>query len=56
MVLFFLELSSRRVQIAGISASTNGFWMNQTRESRLRHGLLVAVRQWQSGGRLYDVV
>jgi transposase InsO family protein len=29
MVLFFIELSSRRVQIAGISASTNGFWMNQ---------------------------
>jgi putative transposase len=29
MVLFFMELSSRRVQIAGISASTNGFWMNQ---------------------------
>jgi transposase InsO family protein len=29
MVLFFIELSTRRVQIAGISATTNGLWMNQ---------------------------
>src|SRR3954452_2576907 len=28
-VLFFIELSTRRVQIAGISASADGFWMNQ---------------------------
>jgi hypothetical protein len=28
-VLFFIELSTRRVQIAGISAKANGFWMNQ---------------------------
>jgi putative transposase len=29
MVLFFIELSTRRVQIAGISALANGLWMNQ---------------------------
>jgi hypothetical protein len=29
IVLFFVELSTRRVQIAGISAQANGFWMNQ---------------------------
>jgi putative transposase len=28
-VLFFIELSTRRVQIAGISARANGLWMNQ---------------------------
>src|ERR687891_309901 len=29
IVLFFIELSTRRVQIAGISAAANGLWMNQ---------------------------
>ena len=29
MVLFFIELSTRRVQIAGISAVADGLWMNQ---------------------------
>jgi hypothetical protein len=29
MVLFFIELSTRRVQIAGFSAVANGLWMNQ---------------------------
>lgn len=29
IVLFFLELSTRRVEIAGISATANGLWMNQ---------------------------
>jgi putative transposase len=29
MVLFCIELSTRRVQIAGISAIANGLWMNQ---------------------------
>jgi putative transposase len=29
LILFFIELSTRRVQIAGISAKANGFWMNQ---------------------------
>jgi putative transposase len=29
LVLFFIELSSRRVQIAGISTTVNGLWMNQ---------------------------
>ena len=29
MVLFFIELSTRRVQIAAISAKANGLWMNQ---------------------------
>jgi putative transposase len=29
LVLFFLDLSSRRVEIAGIAASANGLWMSQ---------------------------
>jgi putative transposase len=29
MILFFIELSSRRVQIAGISATADRFWMSQ---------------------------
>ncbi len=29
MVLFFIELSSRRVQLGGIARSPNGFWMDQ---------------------------
>ena len=29
MVLFFIEISTRRVQIAGIAATANGLWMNQ---------------------------
>jgi putative transposase len=28
MILFFIELSSRRVQIAGISATADRFWMS----------------------------
>ena len=28
-VLFFMELSTRRVEIGGISATANGLWMNQ---------------------------
>jgi putative transposase len=29
MVLFFLELSTRKVQIAGIASTANGLWMSQ---------------------------
>jgi transposase InsO family protein len=29
IVLFFIELSSRRVEIGGISDAANGFWMSQ---------------------------
>ena len=29
IVLFFIELSTRRVQVAGISAAANGLWMSQ---------------------------
>ena len=29
IVLFFIELSTRKVEIAGIAASTNGLWMRQ---------------------------
>jgi transposase InsO family protein len=29
MVLFFIELSTRKVEIAGIAAGANGLWMNQ---------------------------
>jgi hypothetical protein len=28
-VLFFIELSTRRVEIAGIAATVNGLWMDQ---------------------------
>ena len=28
-MLFFIELSTRRVQLAGISTNENGLWMNQ---------------------------
>jgi putative transposase len=28
-VIFFIDLSSRRVQIGGIASNTNGLWMNQ---------------------------
>ena len=29
MVLFFSELSIRKVQIAGIASAANGLWMSQ---------------------------
>jgi putative transposase len=29
MVLFFIELSTRKVEIAGIAAAANGLWMSQ---------------------------
>jgi putative transposase len=29
LVLFFLDLSTRRVEIAGIASSANGLWMTQ---------------------------
>jgi putative transposase len=29
LVLFFIELSTRKVEIAGIAAATNGLWMGQ---------------------------
>ena len=29
LVLFFIELSSRRVEIGGISAAADGLWMSQ---------------------------
>src|SRR5215469_18564518 len=29
LVLFFIELSSRRVEIGGISATADGLWMSQ---------------------------
>ena len=29
MVLFFIELSTRKVEIAGIASSANGLWMDQ---------------------------
>ena len=29
MILFFIELSSRRVQLGGIAKCPNGFWMEQ---------------------------
>jgi putative transposase len=29
MVLFFMELATRKVQIAGIASSANGLWMSQ---------------------------
>jgi putative transposase len=29
LVLFFMELSTRKVEIAGIAAKANGLWMSQ---------------------------
>src|SRR5580765_4895592 len=29
MVLFFIELSTRKVEIAGIASAVNGLWMSQ---------------------------
>ena len=29
MVLFFIELSTRKVEIAGIAAVANGLWMSR---------------------------
>ena len=29
MVLFFIELSTRKVEIAGIATAANGLWMSQ---------------------------
>jgi transposase InsO family protein len=31
IVLFFIDLSTRKVKIAGIAAAANGLWMNQIR-------------------------
>jgi hypothetical protein len=29
LVLFFIELSTRRIQVVGIAAQANGLWMSQ---------------------------
>ena len=29
MVLFFIDLSTRKVEVAGIAPSANGLWMSQ---------------------------
>jgi hypothetical protein len=29
LILFFIDLSARKVEIAGIASGTNGLWMNQ---------------------------
>jgi hypothetical protein len=29
LVLFFIDLSTRRVEVAGIASNANGLWMNQ---------------------------
>jgi putative transposase len=34
IVLFFIELSTRRVEVAGISAVANGLWMSQDCSAR----------------------
>jgi putative transposase len=45
VVLFFIELSSRRVEIAGISAAANGLWMSQiARNLAMVEGLLAGKR------------
>lgn len=45
-VLFFIELSTRRIQIAGISTKANGLWMNQIARNLTDSvdGLLVGKR------------
>jgi putative transposase len=46
MVLFFIELSSRRVQLGGIARSPNGFWMDQVGRNLTdcEHGILKRKR------------
>ena len=45
VVLFFIELSTRRVEIAGISAAANGLWMSQiARNLTMVDGLLAGKR------------
>jgi hypothetical protein len=38
MVLFFIELSTRKMEIAGIAPIANGLWMNQTGAQPDRRG------------------
>ena len=45
LVLFFIELSTRRVEVAGISAAANGLWMSQiARNVTMVGGLLAGKR------------
>jgi putative transposase len=46
VVLFFMELSTRKVQIAGIASSANGLWMSQIARNLTdaEHGILTGKR------------
>ena len=45
VVLFFIELSTRRVEIAGVSAAANGLWMSQiARNLTMADGLFAGKR------------
>ena len=46
IILFFMELSTRKVQIAGIASSANGLWMSQIARNRTdaEEGILTGKR------------
>ena len=46
MVLFFIELSTRKVQLVGIASTANGLWMSQIARNRTdaEEGILTGKR------------
>ena len=46
VILFFMELSTRKVEIAGIASSPSGLWMNQIGPQP--HGCGGRLAQWQA--------
>lgn len=55
IVLFFLELATRKVEIAGIAANVNGLWMQQIgrnltdAEAGLLRGKSPVAHRWKIG-------
>jgi len=52
MVLFFIEIATRKVQIAGIASVANGLWMSQIARNltHAEQGILTgkAMPDWRS--------
>ena len=46
VILFFMELSTRKVEIAGIGSSPTGLWMNQV--GRNLNGCGGRLSEWQA--------
>src|SRR5438034_10484068 len=44
IVLFFMDLSTRRVELGGIAACANGLWMSQIARNLTRQGLRPGLR------------